>query len=73
MTRITGHNYLPALVKERETQRAKRKKAATMAQPIRIGNASTTETLDMAAHVEHQPVRPGADDHKKYKSRGYFC
>jgi hypothetical protein len=72
----TGNTILPSLIAERHAiyeARLRAKRAPldlSNMRPVRICNSSTSGHLNVARDIPPLPLRPGADDHKKYRSRG---
>ena len=71
---LERNTMLPAMVKERHAVYAERmaalKQGVTLHTPTRICNLTSRQVLDPARHTASQVLRPGADDHRQYKSLG---
>lgn len=73
-----GDTYLPALAKERETQRKHSQRIARGLMARLVRHTPENEGKNPSHYATGdgetvQPTRPGSHDHAKYKSHGYFC
>lgn len=66
---VERNTFLPGLIAERKKMLRERESKA--AQDIPMPAPTHRHALKGLADLRHPPLRPGADDHKHYKSRGF--
>ncbi len=66
---VERNTFLPAMLEERK--RMLRERESKPAQDIPKPEPTRAHALTGLADLRYPPLRPGADDHKRYKSRGF--